>query len=236
MHHAPEAAVRSRTLQLNMNITANQIVSALTRAAEHLASMRDQLNTLDAAMGDGDSGLTAEKGAVGLLEYVKANPPTADLGKWLAQAGMAYNKVAPSTMGALVATAFMRAGKEAMGKSELSADDLAKMLMAASLGIQERGKAKPGDKTIVDALHPTAEAFSAAAMAGESLEAAGAKALAAARKGRDAAIPLRAVMGRANWVGERTEGQADPGTVLWVGVLEAVLGAEYSEPGSTSKE
>ncbi len=217
-----------------MNITATDIVSALTRAANKLIAMRDQLNTLDAAMGDGDSGLTAEKGATGLLKYLAANPPTTDLGKWLAQAGMAYNKAAPSTMGALTATAFMRAGKEVMGKAALDDSDLAKMFMAASLGIQERGKAKPGDKTIVDALHPAAEAFSAAVVAGESLEAAAAKALEAARQGRDAAIPLRSMMGRANWVGERTQGQPDPGTVLLVGALEAVLGVEASEPGSTA--
>ncbi|MDX2007041.1 MAG: DAK2 domain-containing protein [Meiothermus sp.] len=216
-----------------MNITGNLIVGALNRAANRLVAMRDQLNTLDAAMGDGDSGLTAEKGATGLLEYLTTNPPSADLGKWLAQAGMAYNKAAPSTMGALVATAFMRAGKEVMGKPDLAAEDLAKMFLAASLGIQERGKAKPGDKTIVDAMHPAAEAFGAAVAAGDSLEAAGAKALEAARRGRDAAIPLRSMMGRANWVGERTEGRPDPGTVLFVGALEAVMGAEASEPGST---
>lgn len=215
-------------------MSGNEAVEAIIRAANQLIAMRDELNTLDAAMGDGDSGLTAEKGATGLLEYIKANPPTADLGKWLAQAGMAYNKAAPSTMGTLVATAFMRAGKEVMGRAELEADDLSKMFMAASLGMQERGKAKPGDKTIIDAIHPAAEAFQAAISSGATLEAAGKKALEAARKGRDAAIPLRSMMGRANWVGERTEGQPDPGTVLFVGVLEAVLGAEASKPGSTN--
>jgi phosphoenolpyruvate---glycerone phosphotransferase subunit DhaL len=145
---------------------------------------------------------------------------------------MAYNRVAPSTMGALVATALMRAGKEAMGVS--SADDatLARMMVAANIGIQERGKAKPGDKTLVDALHPAAEAFSNAINAGSSLEDASAAMLAAARKGRDAAIPLRSTIGRANWVGG-TEGKVDPGTVLLVSVLEAILQVPPSAPGST---
>lgn len=209
------------------------IVNVLNRAATRLIAMRDKLNELDAAMGDGDSGLTAEKGATGLQGYLAANPPTADLGKWLAQAGMAYNKAAPSTMGALMATAFMRAGKEVMGKTEIDVSDLAKMFLAASLGIQERGKAKPGNKTIVDAWHPAAEAFQRAIESGSSLQDAGHVALEAARKGRDAAIPLRSTVGRANWVGERTEGKADPGTVLFVGVLEAIVNAEPSEPGST---
>jgi dihydroxyacetone kinase len=214
-------------------IQNSDIVNALNRAATRLIAMRDKLNELDAAMGDGDSGLTAEKGATGLQVYLAANPPTADLGKWLAQVGMAYNKAAPSTMGALMATAFMRAGKEVMGKAEIDAADLAKMFLAASLGIQERGKAKPGDKTIVDAWHPAAEVFQQEIANGSSLQDAGNVALEAARKGRDTAIPLRSVVGRANWVGERTEGNADPGTVLFVGALEAILNAEFSEPGST---
>ncbi len=214
-------------------ITSTDIVNALNRAATRLVELRDTLNELDAAMGDGDSGLTAEKGATGLQTYLAASPPTTDLGKWLAQVGMAYNKAAPSTMGALMATAFMRAGKEVMGKAEISDADLAKMFLAASLGIQERGKAKPGDKTIVDAWHPAAEAFQKAIDSGSSLESAGQLALEAARKGRDAAMPLRSQVGRANWVGERTEGKADPGTVLFVGALEAILKAEASEPGST---
>jgi phosphoenolpyruvate---glycerone phosphotransferase subunit DhaL len=214
-------------------ITNSDIVNALNRAATRLIVMRDKLNELDAAMGDGDSGLTAEKGATGLQIYLAANPPTAELGKWLAQAGMAYNKAAPSTMGALMATAFMRAGKEVMDKAQLEPTDLANMFLAASLGLQERGKAKPGDKTIVDAWHPAAEAFQQAMTNGSSLQEAGQLALEAARRGRDAAIPLRSTVGRANWVGERTEGKADPGTVLFVGVLEAVLNAASSEPGST---
>jgi phosphoenolpyruvate---glycerone phosphotransferase subunit DhaL len=212
-------------------IANSEIVNALNRAALRLIAMRDKLNDLDAAMGDGDSGLTAEKGATGLRNYLAANPPTADLGKWLAQAGMAYNKAAPSTMGALMATAFMRAGKEVLGKAELADADLAKMFLAASLGLQERGKTKPGDKTIVDAWHPAAEAFQQAIEKGSSLQHASNVALEAARRGRDAAIPLRSQVGRANWVGERTEGKADPGTVLFVGALEAILGVNASEPG-----
>jgi dihydroxyacetone kinase len=98
------------------------------------------------------------------------------------------------------------------------------MLMAANLGMQERGKAKPGDKTIIDAAHPAATAFQNAIESGANLETASQAMLEAARKGRDDAIPLRSMIGRANWVGERTEGLVDPGTVLFVSALEAVLG------------
>ncbi len=203
-------------------MTGTDFQAGIERTAKKLLEITDLLNTLDAAMGDGDTGVSVSKGAQGVLEHMAANPPSTDLGKWLAGVGMAYNRVAPSTMGALVATALMRAGKEILGSSSVDNATLAKMLMAASLGVQERGKAKLGDKTLVDALHPAAEVFSAAINSGSSLEVAGQAMLEAARQGRDAAIPLKSMIGRANWVGG-TEGKVDPGTVLVVTVLEALM-------------
>jgi phosphoenolpyruvate---glycerone phosphotransferase subunit DhaL len=203
-------------------MTGTDFQAGIERVAKKLLEIRDLLNTLDAAMGDGDTGVSVSKGAQGVLEHMAANVVGEDIGKWLAGVGMAYNRVAPSTMGALVATALMRAGKEALGNSSVDNAGLAKMLMAASLGVQERGKAKLGDKTLVDALHPAAEAFSAAVNAGSSLELAGEAMLEAARKGRDAATPLKSMIGRANWVGG-TEGKVDPGTVLVVTMLEALM-------------
>ena len=135
----------------------------------------------------------------------------------------------------MIATALMRAGREARGLASLDRTTLAKMLSAADAGVQERGKAKPGDKTIVDALHPAAEAFAAAIERGDDLGSAGETLLNAAREGRDAVIPLRSQIGRAAWVGERTVGQPDPGTVLFVQVVEAILGVAHSDPGSTTR-
>ena len=137
---------------------------------------------------------------------------------------MLANKVGPSTMGTLLATALMRAGKVVMGKAELAPSDLVAMLQAAEVGMQERGKAQLGDKTILDALHPANEAFAAAIAAGEPVEAAGKKALAAAEAGRDAVTPRRSQIGRASWVGERTEGQIDPGCAALVVILAALVG------------
>jgi dihydroxyacetone kinase len=187
--------------------------------------LRDTLTRLDAAVGDGDLGITASKGAAAVREYVAANEPGDDLGRFLAGMGMAFNRAAPGTMGTLIATALMRAGKEVRGRAALDAPALARMLEAADMGIQERGKAKPGDKTVIDALHPAAEAFSEAVEQGEGLSAAGDAMLQAAREGRDAIVPLRSQVGRASWVGERTENQPDPGAVLGVEILEAIAKA-----------
>jgi dihydroxyacetone kinase len=209
------------------------VTAAVARVAERMAGQREYLTQLDAAVGDGDLGLTMAKGSAALQDYLTANDPGDDLGKFIAGMGMAFNRAASSTMGTLIATALMRAGREARGASTLDAETLVQMFRAADTGIQERGKAKLGDKTIVDALHPAAEALADAVERGEPLAVAGAAALEAAREGRDAVIPLRSKIGRAAWVGERTEGQPDPGTVLLVRILEALLEVDYSEPGSS---
>lgn len=198
---------------------------AMLRVADALEARRDALQRLDQASGDGDLGITAGKIAAALREYTHTVPlPMDDLGKYLGSAGMAVNKVASSTMGTLLATALLRAGKGVKGQSELSVQSLVDILVAADLGIQERGKAQLGDKTIVDALHPAAEAFRAAIAAGSSLEAAGVAMIAAAEVGRDQVTPLRSKIGRASWQGERTEGQVDPGCEALVIILKAIRG------------
>ena len=209
-------------------IRMQEVEAALQRIAARLVAERNQLNELDAALGDGDTGVTAGKIAVALETYLKENPGTSqtDLGKWLAQMGMAVNRAAPSTLGTLTATALMRMGKAAIGRCDLDAPALALLLQAADGGIQERGKARPGDKTIVDALHPAAEAFAGAVGRGAGLQEAGQAMLQAARHGRDVATSLQGKIGRAGWLGERTAGNPDPGTVMLVAVLEAILDIE----------
>ena len=90
-------------------ITGSDISAVVARVAEELEALRDPLNQLDAAVGDGDLGITAFKGAAAIREYLVANPPGDDLGKFLGGLGMAFNRAASSTMGALVATGLSNA-------------------------------------------------------------------------------------------------------------------------------
>ena len=200
------------------------VIDALRRGAQAVMDHEEQLTALDQAMGDGDLGITLSKIGAALLAFAGGTPVEGDLGKWLGKAGMAANKAGSSSFGTLLATALMRGGKVIAGKSELSAQDVAAMFTAADAGVQERGKAQPGDKTVIDALHPAAEAFAVAIGAGESLRSAGSAALAAAEAGRDSVTPLRSKIGRAGWVGERTAGQVDPGCEAFVIILRAVVG------------
>ena len=203
-------------------ISSSSVISAMQRVCTALLSQADYLTSLDQAIGDGDLGITLSKIAVALLEYVTTTPVD-DLGKFLANAGMAANRVGSSTMGTLLATALMRAGKEVKGQSELTQANLVAMLTAADVGMQERGKASLGDKTVIDALHPAAGAFAAEISSGASLKDAGLKMVAAAEAGRDAVTPLRSRIGRAAWVGDRTVGQVDPGCATLLIILKAIV-------------
>jgi phosphoenolpyruvate---glycerone phosphotransferase subunit DhaL len=203
-------------------ISSSSVISAMQRVCTALLAQSEYLTSLDQAVGDGDLGITLSKIATALAEYA-TTAPVDDLGKFLINAGMAANRVGSSTMGTLLATALMRAGKEVKGQPDLTQANLVTMLTAADVGMQERGKANLGDKTVLDALHPAAEAFAAAMHSGASLPDAGLKMVAAAEAGRDAVTPLRSRIGRASWVGDRTVGQVDPGCATLVIILKAIL-------------
>ncbi|MFB3080969.1 MAG: dihydroxyacetone kinase subunit L [Nitrosomonadaceae bacterium] len=207
---------------MSETLQGQEIIAAIQRASNALKNESDYINSLDQSMGDGDTGITLNKVADALLDYVKNNP-IVDVGKFLMSAGMATNKAAPSTLGTLTATALMRAGKLVKGKSEITSEELALMFKAAVEEIQQRGKAQLGDKTIVDAIHPASEAFAVAVAEDDTLSEAGNKAVVAAEAGRDRVTPLRSKIGRASWVGERTEGKLDPGCAALVVVLKALV-------------
>ena len=215
-------------------IDAARLRQVILSVVNRMIALRDVLNQLDAALGDGDTGLTVAKGAAGVQAYLATQPASVDQGALLTDVGLAFNRAAPSTMGALLATALVRAGKEARGKAILDNATLAAMLQAADRGVQERGKTQPGDKTIVDALHPAAEAFADAITRGEPRHLAALAALAAARGGREAATALRSRVGRAGWIGERTVGHPDPGATLFVAMLEAALDNDPSAASGAS--
>jgi phosphoenolpyruvate---glycerone phosphotransferase subunit DhaL len=201
-----------------------QLAAAMARVAAALKANQQMITELDQAVGDGDLGVTAVKLAE-TLEAAAGKVGVVDVGKWFAETGMALNRAAPSTMGTLTATALMQAGKAAIGKEKLAVADLPLLLNAATTGIETRGKARVGDKTLLDVLRPASDAFAAALAAGQPLAAAGAVMLAAARDGRDRVTPLRNKVGRASWLGERTEGKMDPGCAFAVVVLAAMVGA-----------
>ena len=205
-------------------ITAVEVKNAFKRSADVLRANSEYLVELDQQLGDGDLGITARKIADALDEYISQTQDESDIGKWVMNAGMKINNAAPSTMGSLLAIALMRAGKSAKDQTEINETTVVEMLETGTNAILEKGKANLGDKTILDALIPGVNAFADSIKNGEPLGDAGKKMLSAAEAGMESAVPLRSKVGRASWVGDRTEGKVDPGCALWVCVLKGLIG------------
>jgi len=204
-------------------LTNTELLALLQQMATDLAGQKDYLCELDGAMGDGDQGVTMAIG-FGAIQSGLAALQAQDIGTILTRSGLAFNNTAASTIGALLATACLRAGAAAKGKLALTVPDLATLLEAAATGIQERGKAQIGDKTVLDAMLPAATALRAAATAGAGIEAALQAALAAAEAGVQATIPLKAQIGRAAWIAERSVGHQDPGATSFYLMLKSAVG------------
>ncbi len=122
--------------------------------------------------------------------------------------------------GAIFGTVFRGGGKALAGKGAFGTDELADFLKAAVDGVMERGGAKPGDKTIIDALYPAAE--KAAEVKGKPLGEALAAVAAAGEAGRDASKAMIATMGRAKTLGERSIGHPDAGACSVAIILKAM--------------
>ena len=112
-----------------------QLAAVMARVAAALKANQQMITELDQAVGDGDLGVTAVKVAE-TLETAAGKAGVADIGKWLAETGMALNRAAPSTMGTLTATALMQAGKVAIGKEKLAVADLPLLLNAATTAVE----------------------------------------------------------------------------------------------------
>jgi phosphoenolpyruvate---glycerone phosphotransferase subunit DhaL len=208
---------------MRAKITHADVIATLQKMATDMEGQKDYLCQLDGAMGDGDQGITMAIGFRAIasgLEALKGQ----DIGTIITKSGLTFNGAAASTIGALFATACMRAGREVKGKEEIGLADLAKMFEAAFAGIQERGKAQVGDKTILDALAPAAKALRVAADSARPLPEALHTALAAAEEGMNATIPMKSRIGRASWIADRTIGHQDPGATSFYLMLKSAVG------------
>jgi dihydroxyacetone kinase-like protein len=191
-------------------ITKADVLNWLKHYAAIIDEQKEYLTQLDAAIGDADHGINMQRG----FGAVMAQLPTVedkDIGTILKKVGMVLVSTVGGAGGPLYGTLFMRMGMAVGNKDALSAEDVVKMFQAALEGVKQRGKAEPGDKTMVDALTPAVEALRKAVEAGEDLHTALEKAAAAAEEGMKATIPLVARRGRASYLGERSAGHQDPG-------------------------
>ena len=200
-------------------LTTADMVSLLQEIVADFEGHGEELRQLDAVIGDGDLGVTVELGSKALREYL-ASQDEADIGQLLAKCGLQFNKASPSTFGTLLASAFMGAGKAVMGKENIEIADLGLMADGAVDGIQKRGKAEVGDKTMLDCLVPAVEAFKKELAGGANPEIALKTSLIAAEEGMKATVQMMSKHGRASWHREKTIGVQDAGATAMYYLIE----------------
>jgi dihydroxyacetone kinase-like protein len=189
-----------------MSAGYGQVTDWVRRFAAEVGERKGELTKLDQAIGDGDHGSNMDRGlrkAVEKLDTLEGD----DVGAALKAVGMALVSSVGGAGGPLYGTFFLQAGQSAAGSSELDTDGFAAAVRAGVDGVRARGKAEPGDKTMLDALIPAADALAE----GGDLVTAAERAADAAEEGMRATIPLVARKGRASYLGDRSSGHQDPG-------------------------
>jgi dihydroxyacetone kinase-like protein len=192
------------------------------RFAALVSENRDHLTELDAAIGDADHGSNLDRGMKAAVAALDELGPTS-AGPLFSKVGMTLVSTVGGASGPLFGTLFLRMGTSFGDLDEASPEQLAAALRAGLEGVEARGKAQPGDKTMYDALAPAVDALDKAVGEGAGLGEGVTRARDAAIEGRDATIPMLARKGRASYLGERSVGHQDPGATSVALLLQAAV-------------
>jgi dihydroxyacetone kinase len=200
--------------------------AALRAAARVLTTAASRLNALDQAVGDGDLGISLERGMQAMTENLKVGLyPLDDPAATLQALGLTLQKEIGGTSGALYAGFFLRAAASLRKGSPGNLATWTDAFDAGCSAIAELGGARLGDRTMLDALIPASEAFRIALDAGEGLADALRVTAEAARRGAQATATMSPRRGRSSYLGERALGHPDPGAeavALWLRAIAAV--------------
>jgi phosphoenolpyruvate---glycerone phosphotransferase subunit DhaL len=187
-------------------VNRDTVLDWMRRFAGEMEEHRAELVRLDTAIGDGDHGTNMDRGMRKALERLDS-ADEADAGAVLKTVAMALVSTVGGAAGPLYGTLFLQMGGALAGRDEVDLPRYVEAWRKALQGVQTRGKAEPGDKTMVDALVPAVEAMERA----PDLDTALREAVDAAERGMRATVPLVARKGRASYLGERSKGHQDPG-------------------------
>jgi len=208
-------------------MAASSLVGALVGAAAALEGSAGELNRLDGFAGDGDMGVTMTEVAKTLREVVEAAAPAGSAQQLLAACGSAIARAAPSTSGTLIATGFLRASRAVAAGEGDGVEILERCFRAAMEGIQARGKAAVGDRTMVDGLDAVCTSFQGSAADRCTWQDALGRAAGAAASAAEATASMVPKTGRASWVPERALGHPDAGcSMLAIALAAAAASAQ----------
>ena len=208
-----------------MAIDRNTTLEWMSLFAEAMSEHRQELVRLDTAIGDGDHGANMDRGMQKVVVKLSATEQ-ADVGAALKTVAMTLISTVGGAAGPLYGTLFLQLGSTLAGHTEVELPDYAAAWRKAVDGVQARGKAVPGDKTMVDALVPAVEALEDATELNAGLGAAAT----AAEHGMHATTPLVARKGRASYLGERSAGHQDPGATSSYYLMRSAAEAFADQP------
>lgn len=193
-------------------ISQSQVEQAIQTTCRTVLRNEYYFSDLDGLAGDGDFGTSLATG-YRIIQNDWAEIPKTDIGAMLLKISMLVSKHVGGSSGPIWGTGFMKAAMLTKGKESITLQELADMLGAAIEGIQARGGAKLGDKTLLDALIPVHEKLKEHAAGSGDLAAALKDAADVAEEAIETTKSLVAHRGRASQVGERSSGTPDPGIV-----------------------
>ncbi len=212
-------------------ITASDLVDIFAALAARFEKEKGGLSELDGKIGDADHGITMALGFNAVHEALCKEERFEDPAAVFSHAANAFLATVGASAGPLYATAFMRAAASAKGKQTLDAQGYADVIQAMAKGIQERGKASAGEKTMLDAWLPAAETASQIAGQCGLCELAVRVAAAASAGARDT-VSMKATKGRAARLGDRSIGHIDPGAfsaAMMLLTITSFLSAGYED-------
>jgi len=216
------------------SIGPTEFGAAIIVAGCRLIAARDELCELDARAGDGDLGVTLATGYTKVIERIEASPAEG-IGPLLILIGRELARSAPSTMGTLLATSYLRAGATLAGAATIDSSGFAVMLEAMAANVAERGRVTVGQRTALDAMRSAADAAATATGQGRGLVETSSAAAEAARLGSERTAGMEAQVGRAGWIADRARGAPDAGAVAWAiflaGLADGLAGVLEPDPG-----
>lgn len=203
-----------------MSITRDDTLNWVKAVASVIGENSAYLTQLDAAIGDADHGANMDRGFKAVMNKLPEISDK-DIGTIFKTIGMTLISTVGGAGGPLYGTFFLQVGLKTAGKMELNLTDWTDSLEAALNGVIMRGKAEPGDKTMVDALTPAVASLKQSIPDGIPINKALERSAEAARQGMEGTIPLVARKGRASYLGERSAGHQDPGATSSFLIIKA---------------
>jgi dihydroxyacetone kinase len=210
------------TLIAEGDVTPPIFRAMMIKVGEEIISEKDWLSDLDGIIGDGDHGITMEIGWKAVQSAMEDAPEDETIDGTCKRMAKAFLDAVGASSGPLYATAFLRAGSAVGNRLNLDSGAMAEWIGAASQGIRERGRAEPGDKTMVDAWAPAAAAAQSRASKGASTLETLKAARDAAEEGMQSTAAMESKRGRSAKLGARSVGHVDPGAASTFVMLRAM--------------